>query len=82
MVTKTDSKHGKVSKKISMDKLLAAELGNDWPTPGYIYDLHIGIQARDVVVSLETGHVISLNGKNPDRVRYMVHAHKNKVYHR
>lgn len=81
-VSKTDTKIGKVSKRVNMNTLLAAELGVDWPTPGYVYALHVGILARDVVVSLETGHVLSLNGKNPDRVRYMFHAHKNKVYHR
>ena len=81
-VTKTDTKLGKACKKVNMDALLKAELGADWPTPGFVYDLHVGILARDVVVSLETGHVVSLNGKNPDRVRYMFRAHKNKVYHR
>lgn len=81
-VTRTDSKVGKACKKTQMNAVLAKELGVDWPTPGYVYHLHVGILARDVVASLETGHVVSLNGKNPDRVRYLLHAHKNKVYHR
>lgn len=49
------------------------------PTPAYAYDLHVGELNNDIILSLETGHVISLEHKFPQPVRYCFQPHGTKL---
>ena len=50
------------------------------PTPAFVYDIRQGDLAGDILLSLETGHVLSLQNKNPEVVRFCIDAHWNKVF--
>ena len=49
------------------------------PTPAYAYDLHVGELQSDIVLSLETGHVLSIDHKFPQPVKYCFQPHGTKV---
>lgn len=81
VLTKTDTKYNKIQKKVDMSTMLHECIGYSLPTRAFIYHIHQGIIAKDIVVALETGHVMSINYKSIDKVRYHIHAHTNKIYH-
>lgn len=80
-LVKTDCKSNKIVKRVDMNEILAANSDGPLQTPAFIYDIHIGCLANDVLVSLETGHVVSFQSKNPSQVRYILDGHRNKVLH-
>ena len=75
-------KNRKKNKIVDVNELLTAGLATKPRTPAFIYDIHVGQLAGDVVISLETGHVMSFQGKNTSQVRWILDAHWAKVYHR
>lgn len=81
-LTKTDLKTGKKGKTVDINALLKKKMGETRPTPAFVYHIHHGEITNDLVLSLETGHVISVQAKNPEYVRFCLDAHWNKVYHR
>lgn len=49
------------------------------PTPAYAYDLHIGELNHDILLSLETGHIIAIEHKFPQPIRYCFQPHGTKL---
>ena len=82
ILVKTDVKNRKRNKVVDVNELLTSGVGAKPRTPAFIYDIHIGQLAGDVVLSLETGHVMSVQGKNTGQVRWIIDAHWAKIYHR
>lgn len=81
-LTKTDIKNWKKSKVTNISDILSKKMGETRPTPPFVYHIHRGQKHNDLILSLETGHVISVQSKNQEFVRFCIDAHWNKVYHR
>ena len=67
-------------KSVDINSMLEKALGTKQVTPAFVYGVEVGELAGDVVVSLETGHVVSVQGKNPEVLRFCLDAHFAKVY--
>lgn len=70
---------GRVVNNCDINEALASILGLRLLTPAHIY--HINLNGERLVMSLETGHLLSFidNGEDDLAFEFLIDAHTNKV---
>lgn len=61
--------------------MLAQTVGARGPTPPHVYHISTNEVTNDLLLSLETGHVMSVKSKDTSKVRFLLDAHTHKVMH-
>ena len=70
ILTTSDLNNQKVEQQTNIGNLLAQTLGIRGPTPPHVYHISTSQQSNDLLLSLETGHVMSVKSKNTNEVRF------------
>ena len=70
---------GKVLSKTPTKDLVGRCMDAMLPTPGMIYGISYGEKNGDLLLSLQTGHVISVRSKKPTDIRFFLQGHGKRV---
>lgn len=79
ILTTSDLTHQKIEQQTNIGDQLAKHLNIRGPTPPHVYHISSNPAASDLLLSLETGHVMSVKSKNTEQIRFLIDAHANKV---
>jgi hypothetical protein len=81
-ILSTDIAKGVVEKRTEINTLLAIQIGVRLRTPAHIYSVFANPETHELLLSLETGHLMSLKSKNTKQVRFYIDAHAHRILHR
>ena len=81
-VNTSDLGKEKVEKSTDMNEILSKAVGVRSRTPALVYHIHANKKTNELLVSLETGHLMSLKSKNTGKLRFMIDAHAHKIIKR
>lgn len=79
MLTTSDLNTQTIEQKTNVSDTLAKHWNIRGPTPPHVYSIQASSQTNDLLLSLETGHVMSVKSKDTSQVRFCIDAHTNKV---